>query len=238
MRLSFLFLILFFCSCLKPFTPPPYAPVNSGDSAILASLFITTDGTKWRIPWPLNSYVSSWTGVAITNTRVTGLVLLNNNLQGSIPTNLSGLDKLQVLLLSGNALNGTIPASLTSDTSLSYLWLSSNQLTGNIPQQIGSLSSLIELRLNNNQLTDTIPYSIGSLSKLQILNLYNNRLTGVIPDTIQNLTNLVKDINSATGGVNSLAYNLFDTINTSALTKSFLRSKNIPYSPLLPTTNN
>ncbi|CAN8303486.1 unnamed protein product [Cochlearia groenlandica] len=62
------------------------------------------------------------------------LNLSDNMFQGSIPTSLSDLDRLEVLDLSNNKFSGVIPNFLTSLISLTHLILSDNQLTGNVPK--------------------------------------------------------------------------------------------------------
>ncbi|KAK3156586.1 hypothetical protein QOZ80_2AG0109170 [Eleusine coracana subsp. coracana] len=58
---------------------------------------------------------------------------IRNQLTGTIPRNISDLQKLESLDLSMNELSGAIPSSLSDLTSLGYLNLSYNNLSGRIP---------------------------------------------------------------------------------------------------------
>ena len=113
--------------------------------------------------------------------NLAGLVLSDNQLTGAIPTELGALTNLAVLSLWGNDLTETIPAELGSLSNLRVLWLGDNQLTGTIPTELGSLADLTDLGLSRNQLTGAIPTELGSLAKLRWLHLGNNKLTGAIP---------------------------------------------------------
>lgn len=97
--------------------------------------------------------------LADTKPRVTKLDLSNNNLEGTLPSELvrsclprvvtfathlflpglvwqADLTTLKVLALDGNRLSGTIPASFGSLWNLHVLWLQHNFLSGSIPQEV------------------------------------------------------------------------------------------------------
>ena len=125
-------------------------------------------------------------------TNLTYLDLQYNQLTGSIPPEIGNLTNLQILDLYGNELTGSIPPEIGNLTNLEWLYLSTNQLTGSIPPEIGNLTNLTKLYLNENQLTGSIPSEIGNLTSLTYLSLYDNQLTGSIPTEIGNLTNLIR----------------------------------------------
>eukprot|EP00957_Ditylum_brightwellii_P096605 7357589-Ditylum_brightwellii.AAC.1 len=83
--------------------------------------------------------------------------------------------------LSDNQLIGSIPSEVGLLSGLTFLYLENNQLTGSIPSVVGLLSHLGELYLRNNQLIGSIPSEVGLLSELTFLYLDNNQLTGSIP---------------------------------------------------------
>ena len=112
------------------------------------------------------------------------------SVNGSIPSELAGLAKLQKLGLPRNQLTGTIPPQLGTLSNLRGFYVSDNQLTGTIPPELGSLTNLESLSLYSNQLTGAIPPQLANLVKLQALYLFSNRLTGVIPRKLGNLVNL------------------------------------------------
>ncbi len=142
---------------------------------------------------PANSEIdwnSPWKGTDISNGRVRSLDLNNNQLTGTIPTELALLTGLEWLGLPRNQLTGPIPAELGRLTNLEVLGLDGNQLTGTIPPQLSNLTSLRWLALHNNQLTGSIPAELGGLSDLEVLGLDGNQLTGTIPPQLSNLTSL------------------------------------------------
>ncbi|TVT98281.1 hypothetical protein EJB05_56412, partial [Eragrostis curvula] len=83
--------------------------------------------------------------------------------------------------LSENNLDGTIPEEISTLVGLKNLNLSWNFFSGNIPEQIGNLQSLESLDLSSNQLSGEIPWAITDLTSLSYLNLSDNNLSGRIP---------------------------------------------------------
>ena len=116
--------------------------------------------------------------------------LSNNNLNGSIPTELGNLNRLKYLNLAFNQLSGNIPNSIGNLVSLEEIRLFQNELSGSIPQELGNLNALTHVNFRNNNLSGSIPASIGNLNSLEILYLHNNNLNGYIPSEIFGLTNL------------------------------------------------
>src|SRR3954462_9596910 len=85
--------------------------VNKQDSLALVDLYNSTDGANWSSNenW-LTGPVSTWYGVEVTGTRVTGMFMLLNSLKGSIPSSIGNLTKLVNLGLEDNQLTGNIPS--------------------------------------------------------------------------------------------------------------------------------
>ncbi|XP_062115774.1 probable LRR receptor-like serine/threonine-protein kinase At1g56140 [Humulus lupulus] len=102
------------------------------------------------------------------------LVLRNNNITGSIPSNIGELQQLQHLDLSFNKFNGQIPGSLFNISSLSYLFLGNNSLNGTLPQQRST--SLLNIDLSYNNLMGSIPSWVNNQQNLHI-NLVGNNFT-------------------------------------------------------------
>jgi Leucine-rich repeat (LRR) protein len=162
------------------------------DSLALVHLYNDTDGPHWKNSskkW-LNGPVSNWFGVTVTGNRVRKVLLGNNGLSGTIPSQICNLALLTELNLSENQLVDSIPSDIGLLTLLTSLKLNNNQLSGNIPLKIFDLDHLTNLSLEYNQLTGTIPVEIGNLISLTSLKLSNNQLTGSIPVQIGNLTDL------------------------------------------------
>ncbi|GLT86655.1 hypothetical protein SLE2022_047780 [Rubroshorea leprosula] len=105
--------------------------------------------------------------------------LSENYFNGSIPSSINKLEKLQVLLLENNELSGKIP----SMNRLNRLWtldLSNNNLFGNIPSSLCSQSPLIHLKLNGNNFYGKLS-SLRNCTYLGTLGLANNQFHGGIP---------------------------------------------------------
>ena len=163
------------------------------DKAALVALYEATNGDNWvnKRGWLILENHCGWFGVRCNDAgRVKSLELFNNQVVGSIPTELGNLSLLTSLDLRLNEVSGVIPAELGNLSSLQDLQLGSNQLTGNIPAELGNLSSLQDLQLGSNQLTGNIPAELGNLSSLDSLSLVNNQLTGTIPAELGNLSSL------------------------------------------------
>ena len=95
------------------------------------------------------------------------LVFSYNNLNGTLPAELSGLSSVEILALEHNPrLHGTIPSSIGQLVKLRALYLNDASLSGPIPEALWHLTQLEKLILANNQLTSTISSRIGNLKKL------------------------------------------------------------------------
>ena len=112
--------------------------------------------------------------------------LSENNLIGSIPTNIDLLVSLVSFDVSGNNLQGDLPSQLGNCLDLESLYLSNNpNLTpGSIPDLSGC-QSLTEVSMANTGRTSYIPHWFGSaLSDLELLDLHDNKLDGSIPSNL------------------------------------------------------
>lgn len=158
----------------------------------LEALYDSTNGAAWvdNTGWLSTSEPCSWSGITCSGGRVWQIILVGNNLNGTLPSAIGDLGQLQILLLSQNQLSGPIPTTLGQLTNLTRLDLSSNQLSGAIPAEIGSLTNLRDVSLAFNNLDGQIPVEIGSLAGLQIVELLSNTLEGPLPSEIGSLVQL------------------------------------------------
>ncbi len=148
-----------------PAQPPPVLTCAGGtavtdttaDRALVHDCEALLDGKDTlrgtaTLDWAVDSAITGWEGVTVVGTpsRVTKLLLSNESLSGTIPTELGRLFEL------------------------THLNLSSNSLTGSIPRELGLLYNLEEIRLSGNSLTGCIPVALkdvptNDLSSLNLL---------------------------------------------------------------------
>ena len=168
----------------------------------LMALFEKTGGANWNNKWDTQTSYKDWYGVKVKNDYVTEIDLSDNNLTGQLPDGLQFLSKLTKLVLANNNLEGLIPPTLgdtvdpattksLADTragtqvpllsELKTLDLSGNKFSGAIPEALGYLTNLTTLKLDHNKLTGNLPVSFANLSNLTTLTIAHNELEGVIP---------------------------------------------------------
>ncbi|KAJ0564173.1 putative protein kinase RLK-Pelle-LRR-XII-1 family [Helianthus annuus] len=145
-------------------------PSSLGNCRHLLELLLNDNKLTGKIP-PRILQLSS---LSIT------LNLSQNNLFGSLPTEVGDLKMLTALDLSYNNLSGNIPSSLGSCGSLSSLSLKGNLFQGMIPPSLSSLKGLIELDISDNNLSGQIPRFLERFL-LEYLNLSYNDLEGEVP---------------------------------------------------------
>ena len=164
--------------------------VPTGDRAVLEALYDATGGAGWnnKANWGSNKPLNTWYGVK-TNAdgRVVELNLDNNNLTGSLPSEIGELIRLENLWMRRNDLSGLIPDELENlRGTLVSLDLSDNSLSGEIPAELGRLRKLEELYLNGNRLSGYVPSDLGRLGKYGVLEdldlQFNSGLYGAIPE--------------------------------------------------------
>lgn len=168
---------------------------NIQDSLAVVAIYNSTNGSNWNnnTNWLTNARLYTWSGLGVPFiiNRVTSIDLENNNLTGSIPSEIGKLTSLERLSMFWNNLSGPIPSELGNLINLEDLSIFHNNLSGSIPPELGNLSSLVDLYLSDNNLTGFIPSELGNLSSLEYLTLQYNNLSGPIPPEISNLSNLV-----------------------------------------------
>lgn len=177
----------------KVYASSPIATTKDAERDALVALYEDTDGDNWtnNRNWLSNASLGSWHGVSTDrNGRVVELDLSENELNGTIPSELGSLAYLEDLDLSKNQLSGTIPIDLGNLTNLKVLSLYTNRLSGGIPSELGHLSNLELLALFENSLRGTIPLELAELDNLRWLMLSDNQLSGSIPSELSKLTNL------------------------------------------------
>jgi Leucine-rich repeat (LRR) protein len=182
---------------------------------VMAVFYYSTNGQSWNFDLSFLSGKSTceWyqvfaapvgeVGVLCNqNTRkVVGFSLISNNVEGTLPTELSQLTTITYVESIANAITGTIPSQLQNLSNLRTFVLAFSSLSGTIPVWINMWEKLELLYLSNNFLTGFIPSAIGELSALSVLALDDNELKGSIEVIwrLNNLEYLYLEDNSFTG---------------------------------------
>lgn len=179
--------------CTITVTPPP---------DIFATIPLTSNTDAWLTP--VNE--CEWAGIACNADTLCAdrIEFENNNLAGTIPSEVGRLTDLRFLITEQGSTSGRIPDTIGDLQSLIILDLDFNQFTGPIPESLYRLSQLGQIDLNGNDLTGNISPEIGNLSNLRFLQVNENKLTGVIPIELADLERLVVaslSFNDFTGAV-------------------------------------
>uniref|UniRef100_A0A5B6ZGU6 non-specific serine/threonine protein kinase n=1 Tax=Davidia involucrata TaxID=16924 RepID=A0A5B6ZGU6_DAVIN len=123
--------------------------------------------------------------------KLVNLTLVNDNLTGPLPIQMSNLTSIKFINLSSNAFQGDFPGNMVvSMTELQVFDVYNNNLTGNLPTEFVKLKGLKNLLLGGNYFYGEIPEVYSEFQSLEILGLQGNSLTGKIPASLARLSNL------------------------------------------------
>jgi len=148
-----------------------------------------------------------WGGITCnTDDRVTEIEFEENNLIGTIPTEIGLLKELEILGMEKGGLTSTIPTEIGSLVNLVFIDLDFNKISGSLPEQLFALTGLRTLDLNDNELTGDID-QLGAFLDLEFLQLQHNEFTGTIPEELENLSSMT-------------AFNLHDNLFTGVMPES------------------
>ncbi len=101
--------------------------------------------------------------------HVSRIVLVNNNLVGTLPLELRDLDDLAILDVRNNRISGEIPSTIAG-LPIGTLRLAGNWMTGSI-HAICGLSQVIDVDLTRNYFSGPVPSCIQHLTGLRTLDL-------------------------------------------------------------------
>ena len=214
---SFFMLLGFFLVliCISPLrglaqaTPFPGCDVQTqipeSECDALRIFFERTNGERWlnRGGWMRAGQACEWMGVVCETgpwpRNVRKIILIDNDIAGTIPGELSFLPELEELVIENTAtagyfsvVGGFLPDGLKDLENLKILRISGHEIRGPIPSEWSSFKNLETLDLSNNQLDGRIPQDIGNIATLKEIDLSSNRFVGSIPTSIGRLTNLQK----------------------------------------------
>ncbi|XP_049412778.1 probably inactive leucine-rich repeat receptor-like protein kinase At5g48380 [Solanum stenotomum] len=144
--------------------------------------------STWKFDNQTEGFICKFRGIQCWNddeTRVLFISLPDMGLIGEFPPGIQNCTSLTSLNLSNNELYGTIP----SDISKLFVYavdidLSSNLFSGAIPSDISNCSFLYSLNLEKNKLEGPIPPEIRLLRRLRMFNVADNMLTGPVPNFV------------------------------------------------------
>jgi Leucine-rich repeat (LRR) protein len=159
------------------------------DSLALVAFYNSTNGDNWtdNTNWLSSEPIEDWEEVEVENGRVNKLSLTDNNLTGTLPSEIGDLNYMYNLILWDNALTGDIPSEIGNLKNLDGLYLNNNQFSGSIPTTLGEMTSLTDVWLTNNKLSGTIPTEIGNISGLKRFYAEDNQLSGALPSSFGQL---------------------------------------------------
>ncbi|KAI2496251.1 hypothetical protein MHU86_18255 [Fragilaria crotonensis] len=136
---------------------------------ILVVLYFAMQGSAWfnqsdflsskhHCLWNTSAPAAGFLGITCDALKqVIRLDLMRNGLNGTIPSEIRFLTKLEGLNLTGNNISGNLPSSLDQLTKLQGVDCSHNNLFGTIPPELFQISTLQVVKLGNNSLNGTLP---------------------------------------------------------------------------------
>ena len=159
-----------------PTTIPTPIPTPTDREALVA-LYNATDGANWteNSNWLSDKPLDDWHGIYTDGDgRVRLIYLAENNLNGTIPSELGSMDRVTAMSLGENRLSGELPPELGNMSSLKYLHIYETDISGAVPPEFGNLSNLLSLVIFTNELTGALPSELTNLKKLYSLHFSEN----------------------------------------------------------------
>lgn len=179
-HLRFKLLLIFLTSTSSLFLTSS-SETQPNDISVMLSLKKTLNPSPllgWTDPDPCK-----WAHVVCSEgKRVTKIQIGHQNLQGTLPPNLSELSELERLELQWNNISGPLP-TLSGLSLLQVLMLSNNQFSSVPVDFFNKLNSLQSVEMDNNPFSAwEIPETLRNASALQNFSANSANITGKIPD--------------------------------------------------------
>ncbi|UZR92287.1 leucine-rich repeat domain-containing protein [Chondrinema litorale] len=209
----------------------------ANDKAILQAIYNSLGGNAWpnSTGWNSEASLDQWYGVTTNdNGCVIKLILNNNNLSGTIPTEIGNFSNIVEIDFGKNSISGSVPAAFGNLTTLEILWLNENDLTGQIPGGFFGMSNLTNLYLFSNNFTPPMPNQLNQLTKLKVFGFDNNTTKFGDDDfpSINNLTVLEKFYIQ-----NHAFEDVPEIINPDLLTELGIANNKLTFEDVLPFTS-
>ena len=183
-----------------------FACSDQMDYTALRALYLNTDGDNWsdNTGWPDANFfnmnptipsstdMSTWNGLTCINGKIIYIYLPNNNLNGSLPSEIGLLSELVEINVNDNQMiSGALPIELWNLSNLNRLYMWNTDVSGSIPSAISGLVSLEEIVLTYNQMSGPLPIELTQLPNLYSIQLCGTGLTGTMPASIYNMSQLI-----------------------------------------------
>lgn len=123
-------------------------------------------------------------------TALRTMLLHDNSITGSFPTEWTNMENLEILHMQNNEMHGKIPENIGTFKKLREFWVNNNLFTGPVPSSISECTSLELAYLQKNKFSQQIPAEIGNMATLRTLRLEENDVVGAVPESICNLNSL------------------------------------------------
>jgi len=174
------------------------AQVTEEEFQALKAFYNATGGDHWtdRTGWEninttatKDDVTTSWKGILwIDEGHVTELNFYDNNLTGTLPSEIGGLKHLNSLALNYNDMSGPLPSTLKQLTMMKIFAMAGNNLNIPFPSEfIESWPDLLVLDLNRCGITGTVPDIFDKVPNLNDLEIFGNNLEGELPPSLNNL---------------------------------------------------
>lgn len=147
------------------------------DREILMSIYNALGGDDWNNNenWGTDKELSLWHGVKLVDDCVTELDLEDNNLCGTLPTEIGDLTNIKKININWNNISGTFPSSIENLKNLEQFRFYGNYLSGDIPTILASLPDwpingwLNVLQYDSNFNFSTLHLSIPEFSQEDLM---------------------------------------------------------------------
>ncbi|KAL5576307.1 hypothetical protein UlMin_018006 [Ulmus minor] len=188
-RSAFILLHLFLCSLLLGTYKVSHARQSDIDCLkSIKETFVDPFNSlnSWNFDNNTEGFMCKFVGVECWHpdeNKVINIRLPDMGLEGKFPRGIANCSSLTGLDLSNNQLSGTIPSDIARLIPfVTTLDLSNNKFSGEIPKSLSNCTYLNFLYLDHNQLSGTLPVELTLLSRFQHFRVAKNLLSGEVPN--------------------------------------------------------